>query len=259
MTSAVFSYLRAIVGKRRWFVLSLPPLLMKGVEWAYPAWRPARQDWVWAILVGILLATILAWYEESSNNHQFTSTLPRIVLADNPVDISPFTVFLTIEGPAGAVRVPGRTYTALRLRFVNRPKFNSERGEARAIHAHVTFFDARNERLFTMDGRWSDSPQLVERDAATDYVASLAVPFPIGAARSLDFVAYHAIPPYCIAVNNDNFRAPDLVMPGRALTGTVTAQIDLNGPGIKCTARIKFDCLGLHVHGRVEFEDGMPD
>jgi hypothetical protein len=109
-----------------------------------------------------------------------------------------------------------------------------------------------------MDGRWSQSPQVGERDRAQDRIAALAAPFPVGAARALDVAASNSDPPFCIAINDDNFQSPDLVIPGRALSGIVTAVVELNGTGVKCEARVTFDTIGLKVQGPVQFKDEIP-
>src|SRR5207245_2133202 len=126
----------------------------------------------------------------------------------SPIEVAPFEVGMLVPvRNSPPVRFPGPSYTALRLRLRNQPRINVESAVARQVSAVVRFYDVAGNSLFSMDGRWADSPQPSERDPSQDYVAtSLAVPFPLGLARSLDLVFKRPGEATCIAINNDNFR-----------------------------------------------------
>jgi hypothetical protein len=205
----------------------------------------------------------LAWLEQFKFNKSLTGAFPLIVLAEQPIEIAPFAVRLMVptgnafSGPPAVFNVGN--YKALRLRVGNKPQINTNKAYTR-INAKISFFNERGARLVVMDGRWAESPQLTERNAAEDYVESLAAPFPIGAERSLDLVLQRPGENYCVAVNNDNFRnnRQDLGMPGRDLSGIVRVLVELNGPNVKTRVVFKFSCSDMSPIGEVEIKDEMP-
>jgi hypothetical protein len=150
------------------------------------------------------------------------------------------------------------THDALRLRLKNSPALNTDKGVARGVSARISFFDPSGELLFGMNGRWSDSPQLFQRDQSRDYIADSTVEFPLAAERSLDIVFKTRGHPECIGINDESFRFPDLRVPSRPpLTGIITTRIQIDGIMVKCEATFSFSCEDLQLIDEPKIQDLM--
>ena len=120
---------------------------------------------------------------------------------------------------------------AFRLRFGNRPEVNADSANATGVNARITFHRPDDDSsVFSMDARWADSPKPSQRNVAADYVASLAVPFPIGAERSVDVLARRLTDNAVFAINNDNLNPS--AMPERRLSGIVAIRVALTSGAV---------------------------
>jgi len=59
----------------------------------FPVWHATIWQRLTASLAGLVIAHIVAWHKVYSKNKMLTTTSPRLVLADKPVDIAPVTSF----------------------------------------------------------------------------------------------------------------------------------------------------------------------
>lgn len=264
MFAVLTAWFQSIARRHRWYWWALPTLVFNGFAQIYPWLRtlpPVPRDFpVWhatiwqrltASLAGLVVAHIVAWHEEYSKNILLTTTSPKLVLADNPVDIAPF---ISVDVNSG---MPLGKYMAFRLRFRNKPEVNADSANATGINARITFQRPEDKSpAFSMDARWADSPQPSQRNVATDYVASLAVPFPIGAERSVDILARRLTDNAVFSVNNDNLHPGS--MPERRLSGIVVIRVELNGSRVKCLATVTFDCTEFQPLSSVSVVNQMP-
>lgn len=174
--------------------MTLPPIVVKITQWLVnqiepPAgdlrnahiWQPSWEVWTLSVMTGFAIAQFLAWREHFGKHRELVEGFPQIVLAERSVEIEPFAVRIRVDPDIAYTLGP---YCALRVRVGNRPLVNTDKSSTN-VNARISFYDPDDQRLCVMDGRWADSPQLTERDAARDYVAELAAPFPAGAERSL--------------------------------------------------------------------------
>jgi hypothetical protein len=188
--------------------------------------------WAWglAISIGILIASCLVWYEQFDKNRKLTLGSPKLVLAENPIEIVPFPVNLRHEGRS--VRIGAGM--ALRLRISNQPTARAETCIAQSVIAKISYYSA-GSRVDLRDGRWADSPQMADRDPSRDFAATaLPADFGIGVSRSLDIMATVNGRQY-IAMSNDNFITADenLEIPGKPpLTGIIDVCVQLDGINI---------------------------
>jgi hypothetical protein len=185
------------------------------------------------------------------------------VLAEDPIEVSPFSVNLHISPTSrsgfGQATFNLATYRALRLRVENRPSVNTDKASTR-VSAKITFYDESGKRLMKMDGRWTDSPQPAHRNESKDCVESLAVVFEPRAERSLDLLFKRPGEQHCVALNGDNLTsgAQNLDMPGRSLNGIVTAKVELNGIHVMSEITFKISCTEPSLVGSVVIENKMP-
>jgi hypothetical protein len=167
------------------------------------------ENWIYFAIAGlaIFVAGFQAWMEQFKLNRALCDGFPRIVLAENPIEVAPFAVQVPVSHPnvlPGGMRVQIATYTALRLRIGNKPEVNTPSASSR-INAKISFYNDAGSRLAILDGRFADTPQETERDRTKDYVESLSVGFPVGAERSLDIAFKRPGEMIAVAFNNDNF------------------------------------------------------
>jgi hypothetical protein len=268
MASVGSEYFKAVFLKRRALLMTLPPILVKVAQWlvnqmARPAgdlktahlWEPSWEVWTIALMVGFAIAQFFAWREYFEKHRELVEGFPQIILAERAIEVEPF--FVRVRADRDTIYTLG-PYRALRVRIGNRPLVNTEKSTTN-VNARINFYDQAGQRLCVMDGRWADSPQLSERDAARDYVAELAAPFPAGAERSIDVMFQRPGESKCVAVNNDNFRgATDLSMPGRDLNGIVRIVIELNGVYVKSRIFFSVSCDDLRVLEEAKIENDMP-
>src|SRR5262249_37736344 len=147
----------------------------------------------------------------------------------------------TVNSEMRPAIVVGPECSVIRFRLANEPIVPEENSVARQIRATLKFYNASGERLFEMDGRWSDSPQPSQRDPGQDIIKILAVDFPIGQRRSLDIAFKDKAKGDCYGVNNDSWQFPELKNPAwRLPLGTILVVVDITGVRVKCTARLQF-------------------
>src|SRR5258708_2483269 len=103
MASTGSEYFKAVFLKRRAWLMTLPPLLValtqavvnqleplqSDLRKSVP-WKPSWEVWVLSIMIGFALAQFFAWLEHFKKNRDLISTLPRLVLADSPIEVAPF-------------------------------------------------------------------------------------------------------------------------------------------------------------------------
>jgi hypothetical protein len=201
----------------------------------------------------LYMAAYLVWSKEEKEKQKFIEQIqgfPVIRIAPDGFHSDQFSFRCFVITQSGQQVQVGDAvnFYCLRLRLVNSPVTPGKDSVAQGVRATITFYTPDGNKLVTMDGRWSDTPQHAERDRSKDFVTDiLTVSIPIGQARNLDIVFKHPDEDECYAVNNDNF-APgvaDLRLPNRRLPkGMVIAKVRLQGVYIDCLIDLHFSNEG---------------
>jgi hypothetical protein len=147
---------------------------------------------------------------------------------------------------------PYFTAEFVKMRFVNKPKGNSERAIARAVRAKIKFIDSDSKALLLeIDGRWDSTDQPSTRQYGTTRNDLLPMNFGIEEAQQIDIAFWDAGIRKFVGFNNDsyNFALYGYKKPGYELSaGPITAEIRLVGIGVNKTFSMTF---GTDLQGRV--------
>ncbi len=197
------------------------------------------------LVLTCLVATFRAWRKEYRDRRKLSrefSGYPRLLPVPDALEKGTFRATVTVTSNTGVATFQGPDWSVIRFRIVNDPLDPEEESVAKQVRATLKFYSASGDRLFELDGRWSDSPQPSQRDESQDIINILAVDFPIGQKRSLDIAFKDKTKDDCYGVNNDSYLFPDLKNPAWKLPyGTIVVVASLTGIRVKCTAQLQFE------------------
>lgn len=217
MTSSV----GLVLSMAGWFLIS-DPTELKGV----------------VIVVG-LLALLTSSYRVWRDEHyqrvfieERIQGFPSMVAPVGAIEEDQIGFIITTSD--GRRSMVGDGCSIIRFRIKNDPIGSTPEAVAYQVRSTVTFLTSSRERLFDMDGRWSDMPQPPQLNQNQDLSAILAVDFQIGQSRSLDIAMKGKSEDQCFAHNNDSYLFPKNFNPRFKLPeGTLFAVVHVRGPYVE--------------------------
>lgn len=246
-----------LVFGRKWFVVSLPPILTTVAQDIVLVLQTPPQDirlaqyfepppvLFWSsVFLGASIAQFLIWKDERVARKALDYRMkgfPLICPAKVPLRVSTVSVGIAVRSASGQSLIDPRDLLALYLCVRNEPKVPSSEATGKTITATVTFQDEDGRELFSMAGRWADSPQPFQRDMSRDIVEIVAVDFAIGQERALDIVLKHPEDVECYASNNDNAGYERLRKPEHRLPqGNFLCKVLILGPNVNSLIMFRF-------------------
>jgi hypothetical protein len=192
-----------------WLTISLAsggPALVVAV-WFLSQGKEVPRSGLWTILQACsVLAAWAAWFQEY-RSHDDQREFPRLQVATGDFHrINGIWREQYYEADTMEERTTRLSLGSLVLDIENDPIHSTTKSIATAISPRLTFFcDLTGERLFELEGRWSDSvePPQLPKDRTPTELKTTSIP--IGAKRRLDLVMKYANEAVCYGVNNDSY------------------------------------------------------
>lgn len=186
----------------------------------------------WAILlIGIFAICLISlWWDERKNSYTLQNKLDALEKSRPNIK---YDNQITLQAPLINTRTGQQTGAPFfsTIRFVNEPLQPSESATGRKITAKITFYDLQKKELFSMFGRWSDTPEIAETGRFSAEMHEIDMP-PFSHSRRLDIVLKHPGVYDCYAYNNESvLKSPDVWCDPdkRLMPGAYTFSVRLGG------------------------------